>query len=516
MTSDPWDDPDATVRGGAAERPVPSAAARGNGVDPGPRFVPAASSGNGSKASSAGPLDAGRGSGVVPSASSGREAEGQASAANQAHGSSPELVEGESRPLAATRARLAAALAPVAELLAPITRAVRAALACITPLGWTTLAIGLFAWLIAAILGWREFGIAAACLLALFALCCLLLIGRTQLSVQLRLERVRVRVGETALADVQVTNEAKLPLLPIGLEFGVGAGMASFTIPTLAAGETFEEPFAIPTTERGVIVVGPARTQRGDPFGLLRRELIWGSPIELFVHPVTTPLDPVGTGLLRDLEGYTTPDVSMSDLAFHTLRDYVPGDDRRYIHWRSSAKRSTTSGQSSFLVRQFLDTRRSHVAVVVDVAPEAYADADEFEVAISAAASIALRTRADEMDLTVVAGSHVVVDPPPALALDTFSRARFQPQRLADAAARLVRVSPDVSQVAFVTGSARGFDDLQAARMFFGPNVNALGIRVASGSRVGLHAPSGITIVTIGKLTDLPGVLHAGVTGRGA
>ena len=53
----------------------------------------------------------------------------------------------------------------------------------------------------------------------------------------------------------------------------------------------------------------------------------------------------------------------MSDLAFHALREYQPGDDRRYVHWRSSAK------HGRLLVRQFLDTRRSHLAVVVDTDP---------------------------------------------------------------------------------------------------------------------------------------------------
>ena len=56
----------------------------------------------------------------------------------------------------------------------------------------------------------------------------------------------------------------------------------------------------------------------------------------------------------------------MSDLAFHALREYQPGDDRRYIHWRSSAK------AGRLLVRQFLDTRRSHVTVIVDPDPEQY------------------------------------------------------------------------------------------------------------------------------------------------
>ena len=39
-----------------------------------------------------------------------------------------------------------------------------------------------------------------------------------------------------------------------------------------------------------------------------------------------------------DLEGVPSDQLSMSDLAFHALREYVPGDDLRHVHWRSSAK----------------------------------------------------------------------------------------------------------------------------------------------------------------------------------
>ena len=103
---------------------------------------------------------------------------------------------------------------------------------------------------------------------------------------------------------------------------------------------------------------------RGDPLGLVRRTVRWTDVTELFVHPRTVSLESLGAGLLRDLEGETTQDLSMSDLAFHALREYQPGDDRRYIHWRSSAK------AGRLLVRQFLDTRRSHLSVVVDTDPE--------------------------------------------------------------------------------------------------------------------------------------------------
>ena len=140
----------------------------------------------------------------------------------------------------------------------------------------------------------------------------------------------------------------------------------------------------MPTQRRGVIPIGPATTVRGDPFGLLRRAVTW---TELH-RAVRATGDRAARVARRRLaarpRGQTTNDLSMSDLAFHALREYEPGDDRRYIHWRSSAK------AGRFLVRQFLDTRRSHIAVVVDSdAGRPTPTASDFELAISAAASIA-------------------------------------------------------------------------------------------------------------------------------
>ena len=76
-----------------------------------------------------------------------------------------------------------------------------------------------------------------------------------------------------------------------------------------------------------------------------------------FVHPRTIGVPSTSTGLIRDLEGTPTRDLTSSDVAFHALREYQPGDERRYIHWKSTAKTGT------YMVRQFEQTRRSHLVV---------------------------------------------------------------------------------------------------------------------------------------------------------
>ncbi len=90
-------------------------------------------------------------------------------------------------------------------------------------------------------------------------------------------------------------------------------------------------------------------------------------PTDLYVHPRISSLERLGSGFLRDLEGQTTQDLSPSDVAFHTLREYVPGDDRRHVHWK------TTARIGKLMVRQFVDTRRSFLSIVISTDPADYA-----------------------------------------------------------------------------------------------------------------------------------------------
>ena len=152
------------------------------------------------------------------------------------------------------------------------------------------------------------------------------------------LQPERVIAGGSVAAGVRVRNIATHGLLPTMLELPVGSVVHRYAVPRLGPAESHEETFTIRTERRGVIPVGPATTRRGDPLAILSRDVAWTDVTEILVRPPMVPMDSLGAGLLRDLEGVSTDAVSQSDLAFHTLREYVAGDDLRHVHWRSSAK----------------------------------------------------------------------------------------------------------------------------------------------------------------------------------
>jgi uncharacterized protein (DUF58 family) len=328
------------------------------------------------------------------------------------------------------------------------------------------------------------------------------MIGRTNLRVEVRVDPERVVVGSPAAGQVQIANTSRRALLPIAVELPIGEGAARFQLPLLRGDARHEELFVVPTERRGVISIGPALTVRGDPLGIVRRAVSWTQIVELFVHPLTVSLEPLSSGLLRDLEGQTTNEVSMSDLAFHALREYQPGDDRRYIHWRSSAK------AGRFLVRQFLDTRRSHITTVVDSDTSSYVDAEDYEIAISAAASVAVRALRDEQEITVLAGSHAVPRGQGQTVLDTFSRAELADHGLADLAQRASRIAPDTSVALVVTGSRVPFVELQRAAAHFPPEVRVVALRVDPASPTGISGSSALTVLTLSALNDLPALLR--------
>jgi uncharacterized protein (DUF58 family) len=389
--------------------------------------------------------------------------------------------------------------------LGPVVRRVRPVAEVVTTLGWGVLGFGLLCWLLGWRFGWKELMVMATAAWLLMLLCLVLTIGEARLEVVVEVDPQRVTVGAPAAGAVKVRNVSRRPLLPIGLELPIGPGAARFTLPFLGSQAEYEELFVVPTSQRGVVNVGPAMTVRGDPFGLLRRAVAWTEKLEIFVHPITVHLDSLGAGLLRDLEGQTTNDISMSDLNFHALREYQPGDDRRHVHWKSSAK------AGKLLVRQFQDTRRSHICVVVDSDAKSYADRDDYELAICAAASITVRTRKDEQEVSVFAGDHAALNAQGSRALDVFARAEFGTKGLHALARHSNRVAPDVSVVFLVTGSETPFQELQRAANDFPIEVRVIGLQVDTSRPTGVRAGRGMTLLSLQRLGDLAALLQGGM-----
>jgi uncharacterized protein (DUF58 family) len=391
-------------------------------------------------------------------------------------------------------------------MVSPLVAALRSAWRVVTPLGRAVILIAIGGWLLGLRLGWQELFLAAACAAIALVLAVGFVLGRPTLDVSIDLHPARVTVGTPAAGRLVAVNHAPARLRPLSVELPVGAGRATFRIPSLGREAAHDELFVVPTDRRAVIVVGPPAAVRTDPLGLMRRDAVEQKVTELFVHPKIAVLETLGAGLQRDLEGQPTKDLSTSDLAFHALRDYVAGDDRRYVHWRSTAK------TGRLLVRQFQDTRRSRLTLIVDGAIASYAGEDEFELAMSVAGSIGVRAARDQLNVSLAAASHAASDASTWRILDTLARGELaeRGQDLATLTARAARIATDTSVLMLITGSLVALPALRSAAVFFGPDVKVIALRVDAATVPGVSRTGDLTVLGLRVLGDLPRLLSSG------
>ncbi|ERG63959.1 hypothetical protein L332_05745 [Agrococcus pavilionensis RW1] len=374
----------------------------------------------------------------------------------------------------------------------------------ITGFGWAVLVGTAFALATGIALGWKELivmGIAGALLLgAAIAF----IVGRNRYRIELDLAYTRVVAGERALGRIEIHAASTKPLLPATIEVPVGKALASFHLPRMQPGDVHEDVFAIPTSRRTILQVGPVRSVRGDPVGLLRRQVRWTDPVELYVHPKTVQLDETAPGLIRDLEGITTRDLTNSDIAFHALRDYVAGDDRRYIHWKSSAR----TGQ--LMVRQFEQTRRSVLALGLSTSPDDYADPAEFETAISILGSLGLQAIRDEMDVAVQTSRRTVPASTGKRLLDALSGVEWSPRddRFLDLAATIARDHAGASVIMLHAGAPIDAALVRRARTLLPPQARVIVFSVVQGASPRLQPIGDVALATIGSVSDLPRVMR--------
>jgi uncharacterized protein (DUF58 family) len=415
------------------------------------------------------------------------------------------LRRGIERAFAALTRAWRAVVAVTGPVVALLVRLLGPRLSIVSPAGWFAIALAAVAFIAGYALGWAELTYVGFAIVAALVVCAFFLFGRSTYAVDVELTPSRVTVGQRALGRLLVRNDGTRRVLPSRMELPVGDGLAEFALPSLAAGAEHDELFAVPTHRRAVIVAGPALSVRGDVLGLMRRTVRWTEPIELFVHPHTVTLAPSAAGLVRDLEGQVTKKITDNDLSFHALRPYQPGDDARYVHWRSSARTGT------LMIRQFEETRRSQLTIVHTEDSRYYADEDEFELAVSVMASIATQVIRDGTQISVVSESRPLRTHTPTALLDDSSRLGLLTGKAKTArefARQATMRLPPPSVVLIIAGSGMSTADHRSIQLLFPADATMIGFRIQRGASAGLGTVAGMQLATIGELGDLPKVMR--------
>lgn len=398
-------------------------------------------------------------------------------------------------------------------------RAWRVLASTVTPGGWLVGAWVVLGLVVGLAFGWAEFLIGAGVGIVLLLLATPTLIGRETYDVDFALEHDAVVAGQDAFGDIVVRSPRSRLALPGRIDIPVGDALIDFHVPMLRRGHERAERIVIPARKRGVVPVGPASTTRTDPLHLVQREFRWADVNTLYVHPVTVAIPSTSVGFVKDLEGSTTRTVTSEDISFHAVREYAPGDAQRHIHWKSTAKTNT------LMVRQFEETRRSTISLVLDLFEGSYASEEEFEMAVSVIGSLGVRALRDGRDVQAVTGGEV-----PEFARATVRSLRqlkvTSPRALLDGlagvssahdVARLSAVTrmvaetrADTSLAFLVTGSLTTPAMIQAAALAFPMDV-AVAAAVCSPSSEPSIRPMGRSrVLTLGLLDDLRQLLARG------
>jgi uncharacterized protein (DUF58 family) len=301
-------------------------------------------------------------------------------------------------------------------------------------------------------LGWIELMVVAAGCLAALAIAIGFVVGRLAILVERDIDPARVMVGEPAGALLTARNPGRRPTRSIIVDENIGPTVLPVTVPSLRPETEHQSYYQLPTDRRAKVQIGPAEVVRGDPLGLLRRRIGHAPATTLWVHPRWSLIDALPTGFAKDLEGPTSDASPAGDIAFHALRPYQLGDDRRHIHWMSTARTGT------LMVRHYVDNRRPTLAVLLDDASSAY-DADQFEVAVQIATSIVLSSLALRLPIAARTNSAWITGRLHPQSTDgvlesmTVVQPHSEGPDLLLAAAELARIESATSAIAIVTGS---------------------------------------------------------------
>src|SRR5262245_21441828 len=251
--------------------------------------------------------------------------------------------------------------------------------------GWIVLACAGATALLGRVFGVLELYIVSAALLtALVASYAIVLLRRPRVAVRRWVRPEVLTAGDVGRVDLVVRPNRPGLRPSFELVEAVGADRtARMAVSPMRGGRQRSAGYRVPTERRGVLTIGPLIALRSDLLGLATSLAVPAGVDEILVAPraFELPMPELGDGILgRHLQ---VQSVRLGPGEFHSLREYVPGDEPRTIHWRASAR------SDELKVRQYTAEGLRRCTVVLDQQVPAGIDHDDaFERAVGAAASL--------------------------------------------------------------------------------------------------------------------------------
>jgi uncharacterized repeat protein (TIGR01451 family) len=209
-----------------------------------------------------------------------------------------------------------------------------------------------------------------------------------------RPSRSQLTEGERVEFSLTVRNRGRLPRFGLILQDTLPSWLLPVTppealVPLLRGGRSATASYRLLAGKRGVYSLGPVQVIGSDPLGLFRARRSLPGRTEVVVHPSPIPL---GYGTYAGGVAYGGLQVSAATLPgdgveSHSVREYMPGDELRRIHWKSTARRSRLA------VIEFDPSLTGDLTLVLDMAQGGDVGSGRdttVEYAVTIAASLAM------------------------------------------------------------------------------------------------------------------------------
>ena len=214
------------------------------------------------------------------------------------------------------------------------------------------------------------------------------------LSIERDIAPDRVSRDEASRVTLRVGNDRRFGALTLVASDRCGTEEVAVPVLRVRTGAHTTVEYPVATHRRGVVPIGPLRVTRTDPLGLIRATSTHGGTGRVLVAPRVYPIAAVPVGATRSLDGVVDK-VPQGTITFDRLRPYVRGDELRHVHWRTSAR------LGELMVREHLEESLPRLVVLLDDRAGAYRDADLFEEACDAAASVIAAAVREDLPVTL-------------------------------------------------------------------------------------------------------------------